>query len=71
MPIFEYKCADCGAKFDELVGSPDEEVPCPKCKSEKTEKQLSVFAASVSSGSGNLPSMPSCARPGCGAGGFS
>lgn len=71
MPIFEYKCADCGAKFDELVGSPDEKVPCPKCKSAKTEKQLSVFAASVSSGSGNLPSMPSCARPGCGAGGFS
>ena len=27
MPIFEYKCADCGAKFDELVGSPDEKVP--------------------------------------------
>jgi len=71
MPIFEYTCADCGAKFDELVGSPDEQVPCPKGKSEKTEKQLSVFAASVPSGGGALPSMPSCARPRCGSGGFS
>jgi putative FmdB family regulatory protein len=66
MPLFEYRCADCGVKFDELVSSADESVACPKCRSSKTEKLLSVFAASVSSGSSS--SSPSCARPGCGSG---
>ena len=66
MPLFEYRCADCGAKFDELVSSADEAVACPKCRSSKIEKLLSVFAASVSGGS--YATAPSCARPGCGSG---
>lgn len=67
MPLFEYRCSACGTKFDELVGHADEAVACPKCHSPKTEKLLSVFAAATA-GTGSLPS---CARPGCGAGGFS
>ena len=66
MPLYEYRCADCGAKFDELVVSADEKVACPKCQSAKTEKLLSVFAASVSSGAS--ASAGPCARPGCGSG---
>lgn len=67
MPLFEYHCTACGAKFDELVSRADETVACPTCHSLDTEKLLSVFAASVSGSS----ALPSCARPGCGAGGFS
>ncbi len=66
MPLYEYRCADCGAKFDELVASADEKVACPKCQSSKAEKLLSVFAASVPSGAG--AGAESCARPGCGSG---
>lgn len=71
MPLFEYRCNDCGNKFDELVNRADESVPCPKCHSGNTAKLLSVFAASVSdSGSFSGSGLPSCAKPGCGAGGF-
>jgi putative FmdB family regulatory protein len=66
MPLFEYKCPSCERVFEELVSSPDTPVPCPQCGSDKTEKLLSVFAAST----GGAQSLPSCASPGCGHGGF-
>ena len=49
MPIDEYKCNDCGEKFEELVNSADEIAPCPKCESTSVEKLLSAPAVSVSS----------------------
>lgn len=63
MPIYEYKCNDCGAKFEVLVFSSEKKVHCEKCGSENSERLFSGFATSgtsVSSGS-------SCA----GSGGFS
>lgn len=67
MPIFEYECAACGAKFEELVPHAETKVNCPQCKSTDTRKLLSVFASSMgSSGS----SAPSCSTGGCGGGGF-
>ena len=49
MPIFEYKCSDCHKNFEELVLGSHSTVLCPECKSEKVEKQLSTFSASVKS----------------------
>lgn len=40
MPIFEYQCKTCGARFEEIVLN-NEAVCCPKCKSEDTAKLLS------------------------------
>ncbi len=51
MPVFEYKCKDCGCEFEELVFGNDE-VRCPACDSDKTRKKISTFAAKTSSGSG-------------------
>jgi putative FmdB family regulatory protein len=51
MPVFEYKCKDCGFEFEELVFG-DREISCPECDSKKTEKKISAFAANISSGSG-------------------
>jgi putative FmdB family regulatory protein len=63
MPLFEFKCADCGHKFEELVmGS--KAINCPECKSADVEKLLSTFAASTSSNS----SSASCGAPSCGSG---
>ena len=33
MPIYEYKCEDCGTKFEKLVRRSTEmaEVECPSC----------------------------------------
>lgn len=59
MPIFEFKCADCGKKYEELVmGS--SAVNCPECRSEKVEKLLSTFASSSSGGSFSSGGAPSC-----------
>ncbi len=46
MPIFEFKCKDCGEKFEKLVFSSDKEkIKCPKCNSENVNKVFSVFAS--------------------------
>ncbi len=44
MPIYEYTCCSCGKEFEELVLSSSEKVKCPKCKSAKVDKKMSVFA---------------------------
>lgn len=51
MPIFEYKCKSCGAKFESYVrGS---EVPsCPSCGSKDLSKLFSTFSAHVKGGTG-------------------
>lgn len=43
MPVFEYRCADCGRKFSALVGmtaEPDDS-KCPHCGSLQTAKLVS------------------------------
>lgn len=76
MPIFEYKCNDCGKKFDVLHKSSTnlEEVICPDCQSKNSKKLLSSFSASMgnsSSYSGSSCSDGSCSVPsygGCSSG---
>lgn len=48
MPIFEYKCTQCGFVNEVLVPSASAKAPaCPECGEKKTEKQFSSFAAVV------------------------
>ena len=73
MPIFEYKCNDCGKKFDVLHKSSAnlEEVVCPDCQSKNSKKLLSSFSASISSGGfegGSSCSDGSCGMPSFGGG---
>jgi putative FmdB family regulatory protein len=50
MPMFEYRCEDCGTSFEKLVRNSDTAGPeCPSCGTAHVAKQLSVFAA-VSAG---------------------
>jgi putative FmdB family regulatory protein len=53
MPIFEYKCNECGTKFDFLHKSANniEDVQCPNCKSADNKKLLSTFSSSMGSSS--------------------
>ncbi len=46
MPVYEYTCRKCDAKFEKLVPTMSESKspPCPECGSKQTEKALSVFA---------------------------
>ncbi len=46
MPLYEYRCANCGQTFELLrrMGDADRDLACPKCESEEIERLLSTFA---------------------------
>ncbi len=52
MPIYEYACQACGARFEKLVRSfrTPAEVECPHCHSRDCRKSLSLFSAASSGG---------------------
>lgn len=66
MPMYEYACASCGRTFEELVRSAGEaESPaCPHCKSRKTERRVSVFAARSGGSTDPAPMGGGCGRCG-------
>ncbi|HUA59232.1 MAG TPA: zinc ribbon domain-containing protein [Verrucomicrobiae bacterium] len=71
MPIFEYKCADCGTRFEKLVRNGNAaELACPSCGEKHLQQEFSTFSAHASSGkSAEMPVCPSgrCSNPGmCG-----
>ena len=43
MPIYEYVCMTCEARFEELVRG-EQQVSCPECGATRVAKQLSSFA---------------------------
>lgn len=47
MPIYEYKCEDCGTRFEKLVRRSSETagIECPSCGKQHLKQELSVFAA--------------------------
>jgi putative FmdB family regulatory protein len=48
MPIFEYLCDACGAKFEKLIlRQADEAIACPRCGQERVTRQVSAFLAPV------------------------
>lgn len=65
MPIFEYRCKNCGEKFETLVfSSQTKPVKCEKCGSEQTEKLMSTFASGGVSGSGSGYNSGGCSPSG-------
>ena len=52
MPIFEYKCQNCGHRFEELVLE-KEKIKCPKCGSHSLNKLFSTFNISPKSNGKN------------------
>lgn len=70
MPIYEYKCAECGSQYEQIrrMAEADSGLECPKCKSEQVSRQLSSFAT-TSGTSGNALPMAGCGKPSCCMGG--
>jgi putative FmdB family regulatory protein len=65
LPIYEYTCRACEAKFERLVRSmsdADTKINCPECGSAKTTRAFSVFAV----GAESTRSASSSSPPGCG-----
>ena len=66
MPIYEYRCQDCGEKFEKLVrgNSEQPELACPICGSKQAQKLLSPFGTLGFSTTPNLSlSSPDLCRP--------
>ena len=69
MPIYEYTCQSCNAKFEQLVRtmSGEAKFKCPQCGSPKTARNLSVFAVNSagpkSSSSSDVPMCGRCGGP--------
>jgi putative FmdB family regulatory protein len=55
MPIYEFKCKDCGKVFSKLVFNNANKVECPDCKSENVDKLISSIAG-ISGASGSFSS---------------
>ena len=64
MPIFEYKCEDCGTKFEKLVrNAPDAPaLECPSCGQKHLKQEFSTFAPRANGAS--KPAAPPCANGG-------
>lgn len=67
MPVFDYKCNNCGEVFEELVFSssaPDSDIKCPACGKNQAARLMS--APSIGGGG-----QPSAGNSSCGGSGFS
>jgi putative FmdB family regulatory protein len=67
MPIYEYTCKVCNARFEQLQRSMGSSSPakCPECGSTRTARALSVFAVGAEqSRSQPAPAGGSCGRCG-------
>ncbi|RPJ24451.1 MAG: zinc ribbon domain-containing protein [Chloroflexi bacterium] len=55
MPIYEYRCKDCGTEFEKILrfSEADQLPACPHCNSPSTRKKLST---TISFGKGSSPS---------------
>jgi putative FmdB family regulatory protein len=50
MPIFEYRCEQCGHKFEAILFG-EQKAECPSCHTHKLQPQLSTFSVSAKGGS--------------------
>ena len=62
MPVFEYKCEDCGSRFEELVRCQQDEIKsCSQCGSRQLTKLISGSKTSIKNESSvNSAQTPSC-----------
>jgi putative FmdB family regulatory protein len=67
MPIYEFKCNECGEAFSEIRRMGDDKgVPCPKCRSSHTKKLISNFASISAGEPSGCPSVSQCSHAGTG-----
>lgn len=70
MPLYEYACPVCNARFEELVSLTSETSPvCPRCGHPDCRRVISATSG-MRPGQSTLPRFETHS-PGCGGGGFS
>ena len=63
MPIYEYRCQDCGTRFEKLVrnSAAEAELACPSCGENRLQQELSTFSAHAG-GHSKSAELPPCAN---------
>jgi putative FmdB family regulatory protein len=69
MPLYEFRCADCGQIFDRLLPVGSEAPGCSVCGSVEVNRLISLIGGLVGSGSSGSPSSFGGGGGGCGCGG--
>jgi len=68
MPLFEFGCEDCGARFEKRLDSAKDvgTVVCSRCGAANVKRKMSAFAAvgARTSSGGLSSSAPACAPGG-------
>jgi len=58
VPLYEYECRSCSARFEQLVYDRTAKVVCSKCGSGDIAQLLSTFAVGAESGNAAAPTSP-------------
>ena len=59
MPLYEYICNECDARFEKLVSaSKRDDVECDFCGAKKAQRQISTFAARITGTAVSASSAP-------------
>ena len=72
MPIYEYKCEDCGTKFEKLLRRSSEagELNCPSCGKKHLSQEFSTFSAHANGQTSKASEAPVCPGGMCSNPGF-
>lgn len=67
MPMYEYRCSDCGRDFERYVATSATSVACPHCAASDVKRKLSLFALKSDGGfvASSMPSGGGCCGGGC------
>jgi putative FmdB family regulatory protein len=67
MPIYEYRCEDCGTKFEKLIrrSAEADALECPSCNRKHLQQEFSTFSARATNGGSKPAEMPSCPSGRC------
>ena len=72
MPLYDYRCTECGRTFERRHGWNEPAGACPFCRSARVARLLPTFAVQVKGGARGRPtagdpacSPDGCERPGC------
>jgi len=60
MPMYDFRCPDCGHEFEDLVFGNRLPTQCPACFEDGIERKVSVCVSRVSGGSAGPASSGSC-----------
>jgi putative FmdB family regulatory protein len=54
MPMYEYRCTECGKKYEQLrrMTEADHDLVCPHCGSKQVQRQVSACAIGGGASSG-------------------